>query len=98
MRPELLIRDALLASARALTTPDRAPTLLELATHAQVGLQSARDNVPKLKARGHLRIARTRRVDYRNRPVAEYEPAHSSDADAQAGFVDLGQAISAWLG
>jgi len=96
MRPVGEIHEALLDAARRLVTPDRAPTLMELAQHAQVGMQAARDTVPKMKRHGALRIVRTRRVDYRNRPVAEYAPAEGSDAGPGAG-VDLGQALAAWM-
>lgn len=72
MRPTGEIRQALLNAALALTTPDRSPTLLELAHHSQVGFMAARRTVDNMRRAGQLQIVRTRKVDYRNRPVAEY--------------------------
>ncbi len=95
VRPPGEIHTALLEAARELTTPERAPTLMELAHHAQVGMQAARDTVPKMKRHGALRIVRTRRVDYRNRPVAEYAPADAGERLGQG--VDLGQAMATWM-
>lgn len=96
MRPAGEIRVALLAAARDLATPEQAPTVAELALHAQVGLRAATDTVKNMRRHGALRIVRTRRVDYRNRPVAEYAPAEEGQAGAGAG-VDLGQALAAWM-
>lgn len=97
MRPVGEIHKALLGAVEALSTPERCPTLAELAAHAQVGLQAARDTVPKMKKHGVLRIVRTRRVDYRNRRVAEYDvappPAHA-DAVVDDG---LARVLSAWV-
>lgn len=75
MRPAGEVRQALLQAASDLATPQRAPTLRELAAHAQVGSDAARHMVPWLHRSGALQIVRTRRVHYRNRPVAEYAPA-----------------------
>jgi hypothetical protein len=91
------IHMALLDAVEALATPEQGPTLAELAAHAQVGLQAARDTVPKMKKHGVLRIVRTRRVGYRNRPVAEYEvvpPAAKTDEAADDG---LARVLSAWV-
>lgn len=66
------MRQALLEAARALTTPERSPTLLELAVHAQVGFKAARHTVTNMRVAGDLVIVRKRVVPYRNRPVAEY--------------------------
>ena len=94
MRAPGEIHLALLSAAQALSTPERAPTLAELAAHAQVGLQAARDTVPKMK---RLRIARTRRVDYRNRPVAEYEPVPLEAQAVEADDDGLARVLSAWV-
>lgn len=75
MRPAGEVRQALLQAASDLATPQRAPTLRELAAHAQVGSDAARHTVQNLHRHGALQIVRTRRVHYRNRPVAEYAPA-----------------------
>lgn len=75
MRPAGEIRQALLESAFALATPDRAPTMLELAHHAQVGYEAARRTVDNMRRAGTLALVRQRAVPYRSRPVAEYCPA-----------------------
>lgn len=93
MRPAGEITLALLDAARSLRTEERAPTLAELAAHAQVGYAAANNTVKNLKRRGRLRIVRTRRVAYVNKPVHEYEPVEPGAEGA--GFVDLGQIISA---
>lgn len=87
MRPAGEIREAMLNSCRALLQPDRAPTLLEMAEHAQVGIDAARQTVANMKRHGVIIKARERRVDYRNRPVHEYAPADT--AQETHGFVDL---------
>lgn len=68
------MRQALFEAAVALTTPDRAPTQLEMAIHAQVGFRAARFAIQNMVRGGALSIVRMREVDYRNRPVAEYSP------------------------
>lgn len=95
MRPPGEISLALLGAARELCTPEQCPTLAELAAHAQVGYEAARATVPKMAGRGVLRVVRTRRVKGRNRPAYEYAPAHDDTPADGAGFVDLGQVISA---
>lgn len=96
MRPAGEVRLALLSAAAELTTPEQGPTLRELAHHAQVGEAAARSTVKNMRKSGALRAVRTRRVGYRNRPVAEYAPALPVDeAQAECGFVDL---AAAWGG
>lgn len=75
MRPSGEVRQALLSAAVALTTPEQAPTLAELAAKSQVGLDAALITVKNMVRSGALVIVRTRRVPYRNRPVAEYAKA-----------------------
>jgi len=87
---------SLLNAARELVTDEQAPTLMELALHAQVSFQSARDNVPKMKRHGMLRIVRTRRVAYRNRPVAEYAPCQPATPATENAGADLGAVLRAW--
>ena len=74
MRPAGEVRQALLDAAHAMTTPDQSPTLLELATRSQVGFLAARRTIDNMRRAGVLVVVRTRKVDYRNRPVAEYSP------------------------
>jgi len=72
-------------------------TLLELVHRSQVGYQVARAMVPKLKDRGHLKIVGERKVDYRNRPVAEYLPVDpEADLASGPGWVDLGNCMQSW--
>lgn len=96
MRPAGEIRAALLAAAHALYTPERAPTLAELAAASGVGSDAARDTVSNLKRCGALEIARERRVAYRNRPVCEYQPASVVDGEAGSGHADLARVFSTW--
>lgn len=96
MRPAGEIRTALLAAAQKLYTPERAPTLAEMASFAHVGLGAARYTVDNLKRCGALEIARERRVEYRNRPVCEYQLARLVDDEPGKGYVDLAQVFSTW--
>lgn len=75
MRPSGEVRQALLNAALELTTPDQAPTLAELAARSQVGIEAARRTIDNMVRSGAMVIVRTRRVSYRNRPVAEYAKA-----------------------
>lgn len=77
MRPAGEVRQALLDAALALTTPERSPTLVEMATYAQVGFLAARRTVDNMRRAGVLVIVRPRRVSYRNRPVAEYSTSNA---------------------
>lgn len=98
MRPAGEISQALIQAARDLATSGRGATLAELAHRACVSRDAARDHVPKLKSRGHLQQVGTRRVEYRNRPVAEYGPTpeHSENTVTQ-GWVDLNLCMADWV-
>lgn len=74
MRPAGDPRLALLKAAADLTTAVRSPTLQELVSRSCVGREAALHTVRNMKRAGLLVIVRTRKVDYRNRPVAEYAP------------------------
>lgn len=94
MRPAGEVRQALLNACTQLATPDRGPTLREMAAVACVGLQAARRTVENMSRAGQLHRVRDRKVEYRNRPVAEYVPAAmQGEGD---GFVDLAQVLRAW--
>lgn len=80
MRPAGEVRQALLDAAKRLTTPERSPTLRELACHSQVGFMAARRTVDHMRRAGQLAVVRTRKVEYRNRPVAEYAPPAQLEA------------------
>lgn len=97
MRPACEVRTALLNACSQLATPERGPTLREMAAVACVGLTAATHTVKNMSRAGQVRIARQRRVDYRNRPVAEYVPAALVD-DQDDGFVDLSSVLRVWGG
>ncbi len=67
-------RLALLKAAADLTTVTRSPTMRELAERACVGRVAAAHTVKTMRKAGLLVIVRTRKVDYRNKEVAEYAP------------------------
>ncbi len=96
MRPAGDVRLALLQAARALVTPETAPTLAELAVRAGVGRTAAMHTVKNMTRCGDLRVARKRRVAYRNRPVAEYVVGAPVADDAPAEVADLGAILSIW--
>ena len=86
MRPAGEIRKALSDAAEALFTPDRSPTLLELAHYAQVGYDAARQTVSNMQRAGHLVPVRRRKVDYRGKPVVEYCPHWRAQQPARTAF------------
>ena len=94
MRPAGEVRQALLNACTQLATPDRGPTLREMAAVACVGMQAARRTVENMSRAGQLHRVRDRKVEYRNRPVAEYVPAAMQGGDD--GFVDLAQVLRVW--
>lgn len=95
MRPAGEVRLALLNACSQLATPERGPTLREMAAVACVGVKAATHTIKHMNRAGQVRIARERRVDYRNRPVAEYVPAVKVQGD-KAGFVDLARVLQVW--
>ena len=98
MRPLSDVAKALLSTACRLSAAGRAVTLAEMAAGACVGHKAARTTVSNLKRHGHLKIVGLRRVNYRNRPVAEYAPVAVEGegvSPAPAG-VDLGRCLHAW--
>lgn len=94
MRPATDARLALLKAAVELTTVARSPTLRELAAKACVGQLAAMNTVKNMKRAGLLVTVRERRVDYRNRPVAEYAPC---EAIPETEAADLGRVLAGWL-
>jgi hypothetical protein len=95
MRPAGEVRQALLKAAGELMTPEHGFTLQELAQRACVGYSAARRTIDNMTRSGQLVRAGERKVDYRNRPVAEYRPAWKTGADG-AGFVGLGHLLAVW--
>lgn len=109
MRPAGEVRLALIQAAREIVAeigqPRRGATLAEMVARArietgrgvmQVSEREARNLVPKIKASGALQIVAQRRVDYRNRPVAEYAPPDDSGVTVGEGWVDLGHCMAGW--
>jgi hypothetical protein len=97
MRPLSEVAQALLSTANRLSAAGRAVTLAEMAAGACVGHKAARTTVSNLKRHGHLKIVGLRRVDYRNRPVAEYAPVVAAMTLALAPpGVDLERCLRAW--
>lgn len=94
MRPASESRTALLQAAHHFADLGQRPTLLELAHQAQVGMAVATTTVKNLRRAGLLTIYGTRRVAYRNRPVAEYAPAGQS-VERTAGHA-LQSTLSHW--
>lgn len=73
----------------------RGPTLTELARKACVGVQAARRTVDNLRRAGKLVPVAERKVEYRNRPVAEY--AVKRNAETVDEFVDVGSVFGMWV-
>lgn len=98
------MRQALLQACAELATPERGPTLRELAAQARVGLDAATHTIKHMSRAGQLHIARTRRVPYRNRPVAEYVPAPAPapavacGVPDESGCMDLSAVLRIWGG
>ena len=66
----------------------------ELAAHACVGVSVAWYMVPAMAKHGALEIVRTRRVPYRNRPVAEYAIPLPVEQNQASGGWALGAAFA----
>jgi hypothetical protein len=96
MRPPGEARQALLKAAKELTTVARSPTFLELTARACVGKVAALNTVRHMRRAGLLVIVRTRKVDYRNRPVAEYAPGAIDEPSGAAGAA-LGNVFHSWV-
>jgi hypothetical protein len=97
MRPAGEIRQALLQACMLLATPEQGATLREIAARAQVGLAAAEATVKNMRRAGVIRKLRERRVDYRNRPVAEYVPATWMPPH-QSPSAGLAVVLTTWVG
>lgn len=97
MRPKGAVHLAILDAAKALSGNDQGATLREIAQRACVGVAAARYTVSGMKRSGALVIVRTRRVAYRNRPVAEYAIPAQQEPGAAPGACVLGVAMASWL-
>lgn len=96
MRPAGDVSQSLLAAVDRLTTPERAPTLQELASAAQVGVDVASQTLKDMKRYGRVWIPRTRRVEYRNRPVAEYARLAPMAVVANQSVSGVNALLQAW--
>lgn len=98
-RPASEVSQALIQAARDLARDGGGATLAELAGRACVSREAARQHVPKLKSRGHLQQVGERRVDYRNRPVAEYAPSGLGGEAVQheTPWSSLGLCMADWV-
>lgn len=88
---------ALIRAVGELATLDSGPTLREVAARACVGVHAARIALQDLRRYDHVVIARTRRVPYRNKPVAEYALPHAAPGSEGAGN-GMAALLSAWSG
>lgn len=96
MRPVGEVRQALLQACIEIATPERGATLREMAHSACVGVDAARRTVSDMSRAKQIRKVRDRRVQYRNRPVAEYVPA--GPEREQDGGADLASVLRVWGG
>lgn len=99
MRPAGEISLAIEQAVEQLWTPERSPTLGEIADHLMkvgVAFDAIRNTVPKMKRYGRLVICGQRKVPKRNRPAAEYALPHQVNAANEADFVGLSQAMQLW--
>jgi hypothetical protein len=100
-RPMNEVALAILKTANQYSAAGRRVTLAEMAAGANVGQQAARQTVSNLKRLGHLQIVSVRRVDYRNRPVAEYAPTPPAapepvDNAPDVCWLDLSNCLAGW--
>jgi hypothetical protein len=100
MRPAGEISLAIEQTVQQLWTPDRAPTLAEIAAHLMTGgvaFKAIRQTVANMKRYGRLVQVRERKVPGRNRPAAEYgRPQTDSNDAANDAVFGLAQAIQLW--
>lgn len=89
MRPAGDVSKALLQAVQELATPERAPTVREIAAAAQVGLAVAQRTLLNMRRHGHLDVPRTRRVPHCKKPVAEYALPCRKAVAALDGFTQL---------
>lgn len=94
MRPAGEVRHALLKAAHELRELGEQATLRNLAFRAQVGIKDATSTVKNMRRAGLLAVVGECPVDYRNKPVALYEPAKANDQ--APAYVDLNNVFLAW--
>lgn len=100
MRPAGEISLAIEQAVEQLWTPDRSPTLAEIAAHlvaVGVAFKAIRNTVGNMKRYGRLVQVRERKVPGRNRLAAEYgRPQTNSNDAANDAVFGLSQALQLW--
>ena len=100
MRPAGEISLAIEQAVEKLWTPERSPTLAEIAAHLMavgVAFQAIRNTVGNMTRYGRLVQVRQRKVPGRNRPAAEYgRPQTDSNDAANDAVFGLSQALQLW--
>lgn len=96
MRPAGELHLAILKAAREITGPDKGATLRELAAKACVGYKAARYVVGNMRRCGALEVRELIRVDYVNRPVAQYAIPDSTKPKPGDNVGALTAAMAAW--
>jgi hypothetical protein len=94
VRPAGEIRVAIKRACVQLLTAERAGTLQEIARLAQVSVSAARRTLDNMCRSDELAIARHRKVDGRNKPVAEYAPL---DTSATSSGPELDRVMTHWV-
>ena len=95
MRPAGEIRLALLQACRELVTPERAPTIREMAARARVGYAVAYSTVDKLRRAEQLCVVRRHREPHCNRWIAQWAPVDVQPVSA-LDAVPLKSAMRVW--
>lgn len=102
-RPMNEVALAILKTANEFSAAGRRVTLAEMREGANVGKVAAYRTVSNLRRLGHLQIVSERRVDYRNKPVAEYAPVNNPSATPEpvdnapdVGWLDLSNCLASW--
>lgn len=100
MRPAGEISQAIEQAVEQLWTPERSPTLGEIAAHLMavgVAFNAIRHTVANMKRYGRLVQVRERKVPGRNRPAVEYgRPQTNSNDAANDAVFGLSQALQLW--
>lgn len=95
MRPAGEVSLALLQAVERLWTPERGPTMDEVAAASGVAKEVASRTIKNMRRYGRLAICGERKVPRRNRKAAEYALPHQFQAADSAGF-GLSQALQLW--
>jgi len=97
------VSQLILSAIPELKTDEVAPSVRDLELHlsgplgVKLGAKTVEDTVKNLKRRNALRIVRTRKVPYRNKPVAEYDVVPHQAQASEAADDGLARVLSAWV-